>query len=233
VVDHQFADTGLAALYDAFCPWERRDDFRFYFPRLLAARAVLDAGCGTGMLLHRLRDAGHTGRLVGLDPAVGILAVARTRTDVDWFHGDLGSVSFDREFDAVVMTGHAFQVLVTDDDLRAALAAVRAALTPDGRFAFETRNPSARAWETWIPANAEEATGPGGAPVRSAARVWLPVTGDRVSFTSTFTSPAWDVPQTSHSTLRFLDADTLDGFLAEAGLARFEVIHRKKSGLPI
>ncbi|MFI1396091.1 hypothetical protein [Streptomyces sp. NPDC020681] len=36
------------------------------------------------------------------------------------------------------MTGHAFQVLVEDDELRTALAAVRSALTGEGRFAFET-----------------------------------------------------------------------------------------------
>ena len=47
------------------------------------------------------------------------------------------------------MTGHAFQELVEDDEIRAALAAIRSALTDGGRFVFETRNPLVRAWEHW------------------------------------------------------------------------------------
>lgn len=47
------------------------------------------------------------------------------------------------------VTGHAFQVLVGDDELRASLTAIRQALTDGGRFAFEPRNPLARAWESW------------------------------------------------------------------------------------
>ena len=41
----------------------------------------------------------------------------------------LFSVDWQREFDAIVMTGHAFQVLVDDDEIRAALVAIRSALT--------------------------------------------------------------------------------------------------------
>ena len=43
------------------------------------------------------------------------------------------------------MTGHAFQMLVSDDELRRSLRAIRAALADGGRFAFETRHPQARA----------------------------------------------------------------------------------------
>jgi hypothetical protein len=45
------------------------------------------------------------------------------------------------------------------------------------------------------------------------------VDGNIVSFTTTFTSSSWDRPQVSRSTLRFLDADSLDSFLSGAGLA--------------
>jgi hypothetical protein len=57
----------------------------------------------------------------------------------------------DSEFDLAVMTGHAFQVLVGDDEVRASLTAIRHALAGGGRLAFETRNPLARAWESWNP----------------------------------------------------------------------------------
>jgi hypothetical protein len=154
-----------------------------------------------------------------------MLEQARKRSDIEWILGDLASVSFDREFDLVMMTGHAFQVLVEDRDLRAALAAIRSALTDDGRFAFETRNPLAREWERWTPDKFAEVTDAHGARVRMVREVQRPVQevqrpvqGDLVSFTHTFTSPGWDYPQVSRSTLRFLDANSLRSFLSEAGL---------------
>jgi len=219
VVDRQFSEARLAELYDVFHPWEARGDLAFYLPLVMAAEAVLDVGCGTGALLHRARHAGHAGRLCGLDPAGGMLEQARKRSDIEWMLGDLASVDWDQPFDLVVMTGHAFQVFVEDDELRAALAAIRSALTDDGRFAFETRNPLVRAWERWTPDNAVEATDASGAVVRMEHAVETPVEADVVSFATTYTSPAWDRPQVSHSTLRFLDADSLSSFLSGAGMA--------------
>jgi len=216
--DRLFSEPSLAALYDLFSPSDRRSDFDFYIPFVMSARAVLDVGCGTGALLHRARESGHRGRLCGLDPAAGMLEQARKRSDIEWILGDLASVPFDREFDFIVMTGHAFQVLVEDSDLRVALAAIRSALTEDGRFAFETRNPLAREWERWSSARAYQVTDATGAVVRMVREVQTPVEGDKVSFSHTFTSPKWDRPQISHSTLRFLDAGSLSTFLSEAGL---------------
>ncbi len=218
MVDRLFADPELAALYDRFCAWDRRDDLDFYLPLVLAAGRVLDVGCGTGMLLRRARQEGHAGRLCGLDPAAAMLGIARARDDIEWIEGDLSTVGFDQEFDLVVMTGHAFQVLTGDAELTMALAAIARALAGNGPFAFETRNPLARGWERWTPANAESVTGPDGVPVRQAPAVQLPVSTDLVSFTSTYTSPAWDQPRVSRSTLRFLGAGALAGFLSVAGL---------------
>jgi SAM-dependent methyltransferase len=219
VVDHQFSDAGLAELYDVFHPWERRDDLDFYLPLVMSAETVLDVGCGTGTLLRRAREAGHAGRLCGLDPAGGMLEQAGKRSDIDWILGDLASAGWDRQFDLVVTTGHAFQVLVDDDELRASLAAIRSALTEQGRFALETRNPLVRAWERWTPDNAVEATDASGGVVRMEHQVETPVEGDIVSFTTTFTSAGWDRPQVSRSTLRFLDAASLSSFLSGAALA--------------
>jgi SAM-dependent methyltransferase len=218
VADRLFTEPRLAELYDLWAPGDRREDVGFYLSLILAADAVLDVGCGTGELLRLARQAGHTGRLCGLDPAEGMLRQARQRSDIEWYRGEAASAAWDQEFDLIVMTGHAFQVLVGDDELRASLTAICSALTGGGRFAFETRNPLVRGWESWTPDNAVEVTGPGGAVVRMAHQV-DPLAGDgTVSFTTTFTSPGWDRPEVSRSTLRFLDADQLSAFVSEAGL---------------
>jgi SAM-dependent methyltransferase len=228
VVDRAFAEPSLAALYDLFCGWDPGGDSGFYLALVMAADSVLDVGCGTGLLLRRAREAGHAGRLCGLDPAAAMLDVARAGRGIEgrgvggrgieWVLGDLSSNRWDQEFQLVVMTGHAFQVLTGDQQLREALAAARGALLPGGRFAFETRNPVVRQWEEWVPANAVQVTDPAGAVVRMAHQVELPVRGDLVSFTTTYSTPAWERPRSSNSTLRFLDASALSSFLAGAGL---------------
>lgn len=219
MIKRNFSDERLAALYDLFHPPAQRDDFAFYLPLILSARAVLDVGCGTGALLRMAREAGHTGRLCGLDPAPGMLAQARTCRDVEWVLGDLSSVAWDDEFDLVVMTGHAFQELVTDEEIRAALATIRTALTDSGRFAFETRNPLSRAWERWPQEYSGEVTGASGAAVRCTYGVEEPIVGGVVTSISTYTSPAWDGPLVSRGTLRFLDPQSLAVLLSDAGLA--------------
>lgn len=219
MVDHQFSDIPLAALYDAFHPPADRADFAFYLPMVMSAESVLDAGCGTGALLKMARDSGHGGRLCGLDPAHGMLEQARARSDIEWVSGDLASVVWNEEFDLVVMTGHAFQVLLEDEVLKASLAAVRRSLKETGRFAFETRNPAVRAWERWTPETSHEAIVGPHSVIRMTHSVEKPVQGEYVSFTTTFTSPSWDTPQLSRSTLRFLDSDSLRAFMVDAGFS--------------
>lgn len=218
--DAYYEDEYLADLYDRI---EVRNgpDEQFYFALAREAGRVLDIGCGTGAMLHHLRDTGHTGRLVGLDPATGVLARARRRDDVEWVQGYLADAGFRGAFDLAYMTGHAFQVLPDDVAAVELFAAVREALVPGGRFAFETRNPAARAWERWTPEDVSEVRDRDGRPVR----VWHEVeavTADAdplVTFTETFAVEGEADPRVSRSTLRFPRDTTVDRLLAEAGLA--------------
>ncbi|MFF5482773.1 class I SAM-dependent methyltransferase [Streptomyces sp. NPDC012935] len=216
MVDRSFADPALAALYDTLNPWGPGDDF--YLGLMRAAGPVLDVGCGTGRLLRRARAGGHRGRLVGLDPAAAMLVEARRHgTDVEWVLGDLRTRDWRAEFDLVVMTGHAFQVLLCDEELREVLRALHQALRPGGRFVFETRNPAARAWETWTPERTRTVTGADGRAVRVWHHVDGPVVGDRVTFTETYACDTWPEPVISRTTLRFLTPEALSAYLHEAG----------------
>jgi SAM-dependent methyltransferase len=213
-----YADPRLAVFYDQLNPWGPSDDF--YLGLVMSAQAVLDVGCGTGSVLRRARQAGHGGRLVGLDPAAAMLDQARAGADVDWIPGDLGIVPFGHEFDLVIMTGHVFQVFLGDDDIAAALAAVRAALAGGGRLAFETLNPLRRPWEQWT--GSAEVIAPDGAVVTAANTSPRLVGGQIVEVTGRFSSPAWERDVLCPSRLRFTEAEALDALLARAGLTPAE-----------
>jgi SAM-dependent methyltransferase len=207
-----YSDAQAAALYDVLNP--PGPDDAFYLGLVMNASAVLDVGCGTGRLLRGAREAGHTGRLCGVDPDPAMLELACRRRDVEWRQGTAASMPYDGEFDLAVMTGHAFQCLVGDDELRASLAAIRRSLADGGRFAFETRNPPARAWERWD-AMTLDAVDPTGARIRVSYDVEA-VEGDLVTFTET-TSDAGGRPlRADRATLRFLGVDELDGFVSGA-----------------
>lgn len=226
MVDRHFSRPQLAELYDYFNHWNVSPQDDFYIDLVMRAGSVLDVGCGTGKLHRVARERGHIGRLVGLDPADAMLEVGRRdRDDVEWVLGDLVEGPYDEKaeplekgvFDLVVMSGHAFQVFTTDEELRANLASIRRLLAEDGRFVFETRNPAVRGWEAWSPERVRTVDGPGGRKATCVHRL-REVRGDLITFTSDYSVEGWDEPQVSRSTLRFPDADTVNGFLAEAGL---------------
>ena len=211
-----YSNEEAAALYDVLNPWGPSDEF--YLGLVMSAGAALDVGCGTGALLRRAREAGHAGRLCGVDPDRAMLEVARRRVDIEWHVERAASMTFDGEFDVAVMTGHAFQFLVDDGELRASLAAIRRALSAGGRFAFETRNPVLRAWESWNPDNPIDVVDPAGRAVRISYQVEA-VVGDVVTVSETTSDPDGTALRVDRASLRFLDVDKLEEYLREAGFS--------------
>lgn len=208
-----YSDAQAAALYDVLNP--PGPDDAFYLTLVMNAASVLDVGCGTGRLLRRAREAGHAGRLCGVDPDPAMLEIARRRSDVEWLAGTAASMTFAGEFELAVMMGHAFQCLVDDDELRASLTATRYALVDGGRFTFETRNPRARAWEEWG-ATTLDAVDASGMPVHVSYDIEA-VVGDLVTFTETTSDRNLRPLRVDRATVRFLGVDELDSFLGDAG----------------
>lgn len=217
-IDEAYTDAEFARLYDAENPWHPMDDF---YQRLdLAAASVLDVGCGTGTRLASTREAGHRGRLVGVDPAEAMLAVARAKTAaVEWVRADAQGLDLGDRFGLVTMTGHAFQLLLDDAAVRAALASFRRHLAPGGLVAFETRNPAPRPWTGWVRDETRlEITAPDGEPYASWVDDPVPHDGDLVTFTGVIHSLRTGRQRATTSTLRFVDPGRLRELLAGAGL---------------
>ncbi|MBP3044013.1 class I SAM-dependent methyltransferase [Arthrobacter jiangjiafuii] len=148
MVDTHYNEPRLVALYDEDNAGSWDTDFH---AALIGPepKRVADVGCGTGSFAVRLAQAGHT--VTGIDPADGMLAVARKRAGgqlVTWLSGTAVDLPAG-PFDAAVMTGHAFQCLLTEAEILETLTAIRSRLTPGGTFCFESRNPAARAWLEW------------------------------------------------------------------------------------
>jgi 2-polyprenyl-3-methyl-5-hydroxy-6-metoxy-1,4-benzoquinol methylase len=136
-----YHDPRIAAIYDLANPSAQDTDF---YVSLAGPHPcdILDLGCGTGTLCCALAERGH--QVTGVDPAAAMLAVARTKPHaerVEWVESSAQSFKSQRRFDLIVMTGHAFQVLLTDAEALSVMATMRDHLRENGRISFETRNP--------------------------------------------------------------------------------------------
>ena len=147
---NEFDDPRIAAVYDSFDADRRDLDMYASMVTEFGAAKVLDLGCGTGTFAIMLAARGFD--VTGVDPAGAMLDVARAKPGADrvrWIYGDASSLPELPRVDLVTMTGNATQAIVDGEAWQGTLRGVHDALAPGGRFVFETREPSARAWETW------------------------------------------------------------------------------------
>jgi SAM-dependent methyltransferase len=101
------------------------------FVEALAARSVLDAGCGTGRVAIELARRGLD--VVGVDADPGMLAAARAKApDLEWVVADLSVLDLpERRFDAAVMAGNVM-IFVVPGTEGAVLERLAAHLRPGG-----------------------------------------------------------------------------------------------------
>jgi SAM-dependent methyltransferase len=220
--DPLFRDPDFASFYDIENGDEAesgREDFAFCRALARDAASVLDLGCGTGELAASLAEGR---RVVGADPAAAMLDVARKRPDGDkvrWVEAGAQDLRLGETFDLILLTGHAFQVFLTDDAVRAVLETIAAHLAPSGRFIFDTRNPSYRMWATWTP---EESVRTVMHPVHGKVKAWNDVAFDDATGIVTYQT-FYEIPDigrilSAASQIRFIGKDHLSGLIEEAGL---------------
>lgn len=212
-----YTEARLAALYDALNPPGAHTGFYLSLAGPAPER-ILDLGCGTGLMACELAALGH--EVTGADPAAAMLGVARRRPGGDrvrWIQADAAGLPPGERFSLILLTGHVFQLLVTDEEVTATLRALAGHLAPGGRIVLETRNPAAREWQFWSPEETRRRFGTAG----GEAEVYYDirsVTGELVTYETWFRFPGGEtvvVPDT----LRFMSRAALAVFLARAGLA--------------
>jgi 2-polyprenyl-3-methyl-5-hydroxy-6-metoxy-1,4-benzoquinol methylase len=140
-VDAHYANPRLAEIYDAGNGWSEDRDFYLNLAGSTPIR-VLDLGCGTGLICHAYASKGHM--VTGVDPAASMLDVARRKKNgskIEWILAEAQEYSSDRLFDLIIMTGHAFQVLLSDKDVQSTFRTMRKHLAKGGKIVFESRNP--------------------------------------------------------------------------------------------
>ena len=218
-IDDYFDEYEFAELYDHFNGWMAGDEFYLALAREIGG-PVLDLGCGTGMLACRIAAEGLD--VTGADPADGMLRVARARPGAErvrWIKCRGQGLDLGRRFDLIYMTGHAFQMLLTDEDAVALLRAVANHLSERGRFAFDTRNPLAEEWRQWTFERDRTvvATERHGRVEEAADASHDPATGI-VSLTHRHRFLDRGTERIGHSRIRFIERDHLARLIAKAGL---------------
>ncbi|MBN9057114.1 MAG: methyltransferase domain-containing protein [Rhizobiales bacterium] len=217
--DRLYHDPALADFYDLENGWERSPDFTFCRALAEGAASMLDLGCGTGELAIAF-SGGRT--VVAVDPAPAMLGIARAKAGaggVEFVEGDARTLRLGRRFDLVVLTGHAFQVFLTQEDRRAALATIAAHLAPGGRFIFDSRNPACREWEEWGP---EESMRLLDHPRFGTVSAWNDVALDAgtgiVTYGTHYEIRATGERLSAASRIAFPEKAELEALIAEAGL---------------
>jgi 2-polyprenyl-3-methyl-5-hydroxy-6-metoxy-1,4-benzoquinol methylase len=211
--DIHYTDPRLAQLYDEDSGWGA--DSQFYLSLAgPAPKRILDLGCGTGTLCNAYAELGHN--VTGVDPAKAMLDVARIKPNsaqISWVNAPVQTFQTPMRFDLIVMTGHAFQVLLDDDDITATLSVMRNHLAPGGTIAFETRNPNIDWTRRWHGLSRDHLLN--GHTIRQTFEI-LVTCADRITFATHYAFQNAQI--TSTSTLRFLPHDTLTKMLSDNSL---------------
>lgn len=100
---------------------------------------ILDVACGTGVLTRDARvHAGSSARVVGLDPAPGMLAVAQEiEPKIDWVRGVAEEIPFSAETFDIVFSQFGMMFF---PDREKAISQIHRVLKPGGRLALAIWN---------------------------------------------------------------------------------------------
>lgn len=129
----------LAAIYHEMYQkvFDYDEEFKFYDTLLKKhhSNSILEIGCGSGMLARRFLHHGYD--YLGLDLFDEMLAIARKETHSDNFvRCDMRNLSFDRQFDAVLITGRSLAYVIDNKGIMDTFKGIHQSLKTNGLLVF-------------------------------------------------------------------------------------------------
>jgi ubiquinone/menaquinone biosynthesis C-methylase UbiE len=138
--------TLLASVYDVIMAEVEYEEWAGFILALANARGygggpLLDLGCGTGNSTAPMHERGLD--VTGVDASAAMLAVARDKLpEVEFHQAGFTELRLERTFELVYSVFDALNNLLTDVDMREALARVYHHLEPGGLFIFDVNTPT-------------------------------------------------------------------------------------------
>lgn len=212
MLDNHYVNSKLAEIYDLDSGWCIDRDF--YLSLAGPQRqTILDLGCGTGLLCNAYAAMNHD--VTGVDPSPAMLEVGSRKphgNKIEWVQSSAQTYQSDKLFELIIMTGHAFQVLLEDVDVLETFSTMRKHLKRGGFAAFESRNPLIDWKQEW---NYDMVLELPASTVHESRR-FLTMEEDRMTFELRYQFP--DETLVSASELRFLSRKEIEERLTASGL---------------
>lgn len=202
----------MVKLYDLDSGWSVDRDYYLELAKE-PGMDIMDLGCGTGLLANAYAKRGH--RVTGVDPAAQMLEAGRQKefgNNIDWVQSTCQDLNLAKSFDLIIMTGHAFQVLLSEDEVRKCFLTMKNHLKENGLIVFESRNPNYNWKDSW---NYNVDLEFEGKPVKES-REFLSMQDRKITFVLNYQFP--DQSLQSKSELLFLPLKSITDLLIECGL---------------
>ncbi len=135
----------VADLYDSYVQVDL--DIPFYLQETKTAKNVLELMAGTGRISIPLAEAGVN--LTCVDSSPEMLAelnrkAAAKGLKINTADMDVAQLDLQQQFDLILLPFNSFSEIITPKEQRSALKAIRAHLSPHGRFICTLHNPAVR-----------------------------------------------------------------------------------------
>ncbi len=214
-IDKHYTDPRLVAIYDLDNPWSADTD---YYLSLATKNKmnILDLGCGTGILACAFAAKGHF--VTGVEPSQQMLEQAKKKQHADkvnWICSLAENFYSNQKFDLIIMTGHVFQVFITDNEIQNILRIMRSHLANEGIVAFESLNPNQKLWEHWK-SDTYKTIANGKEVIKSWKEI-NSIENNKVTFSNVYQFP--DTIITSQSTFCFLSYKDLKEKVEQEGFS--------------
>lgn len=112
-------------------------EFHFYDSILKTnnCQNILEIGCGSGMLARQFLENGYD--YLGLDLFDEMLDIARREVKSGQFiQCDMRNLSFDKQFDAILITGRSIAYVIENQGIKDTLNGIHKSLKDNGLFVF-------------------------------------------------------------------------------------------------